>query len=54
MAGFNSPAGPSSNVGVTLPFLAIKDVPSTAGVLLPNVAEYEAYAFGELVRGSFA
>lgn len=54
MAGFNSPAGPPSNVGVTLPFLATKELPSTAGVLLPDIAEYEAYAFGELVRGSFA
>jgi hypothetical protein len=54
MAGFNSPAGPSSNVGVTLPFLVIKEVPSTAGVLFPEVAEYDAYAFGKLVRGSFA
>ena len=54
MAGFNSPVGPSSNVGVILLFLAIIEVPSSAGVLLPEVAEYEGYAFGELVRGSFA
>lgn len=54
MAGFNSPAGPSSNIGVILPFLAITEDSSTAGVLLPDDAGYDVYAFGEVVRGSFA
>lgn len=54
MAGFNSPAGPSANVVMILPFLAIIEVSSTAGVLLPAVVEYEAYAFCEVVRGWFA
>jgi hypothetical protein len=42
MAGFNNPVGPSSNVGVIFPFLAIIDDSSTVGVLLPDVDEYRA------------
>ena len=54
MAGFNSSAGPSANVGAILPFLAIIEVSSTTGVLLPDVVGYGAYAFEEVVRGWFA
>jgi hypothetical protein len=42
MAGFNNPVGPSSNVDVIFPFLAIIEDSSTVGILLPDVDEYEA------------
>ena len=54
MAGFNNPVGPSSNVDVIFPFVAIIDDSSTIGVLLPDLDECEVYPFEKVVSGSFA